>query len=411
MRLASSLCVFLALGTSAWADETWPQFRGPKGDGHSDATGIPLTWSETKNVAWKTEIPGEGWSSPVVAGNQIWMTTATVEGRSLRAIMVDRTTGRVVHNVEIFRRDMPIEKHATNSFASPTPILDGQRVYLHFGTMGTACLDTRTAEVVWQNQELQWDHQVGPGASPTLFENLLLLNCDGTDVQFAAALDKRTGQVVWKTDRSGVIDKPKDQKKSFVTPLVIQVEGRDVAIMTGAEWVYAYEPRTGQELWNVKHPGFSVAPRSVYGHGLLYVCTGYMLPELYAIRPVGTGALPVENVVWKTDKSVPSKPSPLLIGDELYIISDSGIVTCFDGKTGKQHWRQRLGGNFSASPIYVEGRIYCQDEAGRTVVFAPGKKYEQLAENPLDGRFMASPAVAGKELYLRTDKHLYRIEE
>jgi len=401
----------LAISASVWADETWPQFRGPKGDGHSDATDIPLTWSETKNVAWKTEIPGEGWSSPVVAGNQIWMTTATDEGRSLRAIMVDRTTGRVVHNLEIFHRDTPIEKHATNSFASPTPILDGQRVYLHFGTMGTACLDTRTAEVVWQNQELQWDHQVGPGASPTLFENLLLLSCDGTDVQFAAALDKRTGEVVWKTDRSGVIDKAKDQKKSFVTPLVIQVEGRDVAIMTGAEWVYAYDPRTGQELWNVKHPGFSTAPRSVYGHGLLYVCTGYMLPELYAIRPVGTGALPVENVVWKTDKSVPSKPSPLLIGDELYIISDSGIVTCFDAKTGKQHWRQRLGGNFSASPIYVEGRIYCQDEAGRTVVFAPGKKYEQLAENPLDGRFMASPAVAGKELYLRTDKHLYRIEE
>jgi outer membrane protein assembly factor BamB len=411
MRLVSSLCVFLAIGSSVFADETWPQVRGPRGDGHSDATGIPLTWSETKNVAWKTEIPGEGWSSPVVAGNQIWMTTATDEGRSLRAVMVDRTTGRVVHNVEIFHRDTPIEKHATNSFASPTPILDGQRVYVHFGTMGTACLDTRTAEVVWQNEELHWDHQVGPGASPTLFENLLLLNCDGTDVQFAAALDKRTGQVVWKTDRSGVIDKPKDQKKSFVTPLVIQVEGRDVAIMTGAEWVYAYDPRTGQELWNVKHPGFSVAPRSVYGHGLLFVCTGYMLPELYAIRPVGTGALPVENVVWKTDKSVPSKPSPLLIGDELYIISDSGIVTCFDAKTGKQHWRQRLGGNFSASPIYVEGRIYCQDEAGRTVVFAPGKKYEQLAENQLDGRFMASPAVAGKELYLRTDKHLYRIEE
>ncbi len=346
----SSRCVLLVLlftcAASARANEDWPQFRGPDGQGHSDSTGVPLTWSESEHVAWKCEIPGEGWSSPVILGPRIWMTTATENGCSLRAICVDRPSGRLVHNVEIFHRDKPIEKHPTNSYASPTPILEGERVYVHFGTMGTACLDARDATVVWQSQELRWDHQVGPGSSPELFENLLLFNCDGTDVQFAAALDKKTGALVWKTNRSGVIDKAPDQKKAFVTPLVINDGQRELAIMVGAEWVYAYDPRTGREIWNVKHPGFSVAPRPVFADGLLFVCTGYMLPELLAIRPQGTGDITATGVAWKTDKSAPTKPSPLVIGNELFLVSEAGVATCLDAATGKQHWRQRLGGTF-----------------------------------------------------------------
>ncbi len=372
---------------------------------------MPLSWSETEHVAWKTAIPGEGWSSPVIQGNAVWMTTATENGCSLRAICVDGQTGRIVHDVEVFHRDAPIEKHATNSYASPTPILDGDRVYVHFGTMGTACLDSATAEIIWQTHALQWEHEVGPGSSPALFEGLLLFNCDGTDVQFGAALDKNTGTVAWKTERSGVIDKPSDRKKAFVTPLVIHDGQRELAIMTAAEWVYAYDPRSGREIWHVKHPGFSVAPRPVFGHGLVYVCTGYMLPELFAIRPEGTGDVTASNVAWKTDKGVPAKPSPLLLGDELYMLSDGGLVMCLDAKTGKTHYRQRVGGNFSASPIAVDGRIYCCGEDGKTIVFAPGKKYHELAVNRLKGRFMASPAVAGQALYLRTDTHLYRIEQ
>jgi outer membrane protein assembly factor BamB len=410
MPVRVAFLVLLTCYAVAHAGDDWPQFRGPTGQGHSDSTGVPLSWSESEHVAWKTEIPGQGWSSPVVLGDQVWMTTATDEGRSLRGICVDRETGRLVHDVEVFHHDKPVEKHATNSYASPTPILEGDRVYLHFGTMGTACLDRQSAEVVWQSQELQLNHQVGPGASPTLFEDLLLVSCDGIDVQYGAALDKRSGDLVWKTPRSGVINKAEDQKKSFVTPLVIHDGRRELVIMTAAEWVYAYDPRTGQEIWNVKHPGFSVAPRPVFGHGLLFVCTGYMLPELFAIRPDGTGDI-TANVAWKTNKSVPAKPSPLLVGDELYLISDSGVAICYDARTGKQHWRQRLGGDFSASPIAVDGRIYACAEDGRTFVIQPGKQYTELAINCLPGSFMASPAVSGSALFLRTDTHLYRIEQ
>lgn len=407
IALGLSLCACSAL---AMAGEDWPQFRGPTGQGHSDSVGVPLTWSESEHVAWKTEIPGQGWSSPVLLGKQIWFTTATDGGLSLRAVCVDRDSGGLVHNLEVFRRDEPLEIHATNSHASPTPILEGNRVFVHFGTMGTACLDARSGEVLWRNEELHWDHQVGPGSSPALYQNLLLLNCDGTDTQFAAALDKRTGAVVWKTSRSGVIDKAPDQKKAFVTPLVIQTGGRDVAIMTGAEWVYAYEPLTGVELWNVKHPGFSTTPRPVFGNGLLYISSGYMMPELLAIRPEGRGDITAKAIAWRTDKSVPTKPSPLLVGDELYMISEVGILSCLDAATGKLHYRKRIGANFSASPIFVDGRIYMCDENGKTTVFKPGKQYEELAANQLPGRFMASPAVAGKSLFLRTDTHLYRID-
>jgi outer membrane protein assembly factor BamB len=406
----ATLLTWLCCGGIALAGENWPQFRGPDGQGHADSTGLPLRWSESQSVAWKTEIPGQGWSSPVVMDRRVWMTTATDEGRSLRAVCVDFESGRLLHDVEVFRRDKPIEKHATNSYASPTPVLETGRVYVHFGAMGTACLDAETAQVIWQNHDLVVDHQVGPGSSPALFEDLLLFCCDGTDVQYAAALDKKTGQLAWKTNRSGVIDKAPDQKKAFVTPLVIRADGRDLAIMVGAEWVYAYDPRSGQEIWTVKHPGFSVAPRPVFDHGLVIVSTGFMLPELFAIRPRGTGDLTASGLAWKTDKSVPTKPSPLVVGDELYLISDVGVLTCLDVRSGKQYYRHRLAGNFSASPIAADGRIYCCDEDGRTVVFAPGREYRELAANKLTGRFMASPAVVGNSLVLRTDTHLYRID-
>ncbi|MBI3839110.1 MAG: PQQ-binding-like beta-propeller repeat protein [Planctomycetia bacterium] len=412
MPFRSALLVLLTCAATARGGDDWPQFRGPDGQGHSDSTGVPLAWSETEHVRWKTEIPGEGWSSPVVQRNQVWMTTATKNGCSLRAICANRATGRIVHDVEVFKRNNPIEKHATNSYASPTPIIDGDRLYVSFGTMGTACLDAHTGAIVWQTQVLELDHEVGPGSSPAIFGNLLLFNCDGTDVQYGAALDKSSGALVWKTPRSGVITKPKDRKKAFSTPLVIQSTGRDLVIMTAAEWVYAYDPRSGDEIWNVKHPGFSIAPRPVFGHGLVFVSSGYILPEFLAIRPDGAGDITATNVVWRTDKGVPAKPSPLLVGDELYLLSDGGVISCLDAKTGKQHWRQRLGGgNFSASPIEVEGRIYCCGEDGRTIVFAAGQKFKELARNQLTGRFMASPAVAGRALYLRTDTHLYRIEE
>jgi len=399
------------LAVSARAEQDWPQFRGPDGQGHSDSVGLPLTWSETENVAWKTAIPGQGWSSPVILDDQIWMTTALDSGHSLHAVAVDRKTGAIVHDVEVFTVDEPPKIHATNSYASPTPVVERGRVYVHFGTMGAACLDTATGSILWTNHDFTLDHEVGPGSSPTLYADLLLFTCDGCDFRYVAALDKNSGKLAWKTPRSGVIDKPGMNKKAFATPLVIRAGGRDLAIMPGAEWVQAYDPLSGEEIWNVKYPGFSNVPRPVYGHGLVYVCTGFGVPEMWAIRPEGHGDITASNVVWKATKEMPAKPSPILVGDEIYTVNDKGIATCLDAATGAKRWIKRFGGSFSASPIFADGRIYFCSEDGKTLVLAPGRNFEQLAANQLDGRFMASPAVSGKALFLRTDTHLYRIEK
>ena len=389
---------------------SWPQFRGPDGQGHSDSTGLPLIWSETNHVRWTTPIPGTGWSSPVILGQQIWMTTATESGTSLRAVCVDRESGRLVHDVVVFHVAAPGFKHALNSYASPSPILEDGRVYVHFGTFGTACLATSDAKVLWRNQELKLDHENGPGSSPALFEQLLIFPCDGTNVQYVAALDKTTGKLAWKTPRSGIINKTPDQKKAYSTPLVIQVNGQDQVICPAAEYLYAYEPRTGRELWTAHYPGFSNVPRPIFGHGLLYVCTGFGKPELWAVRADGHGDVSNSHVVWKAAKQVPAKPSPLLVGARIFLISDGGIATCLDALTGREIWQERIGGEYSASPVFADGRIYFCSHDGVTTVIEPGDSLKVLAKNSLADGFMASPAIAGNAFFLRTKTRLYRIE-
>lgn len=395
---------------SLFASDDWPQFRGPNGDGHSDAVGLPLTWSETENVKWKVAIPGEGWSSPVILGNQVWMTTALDGGKSLRAVCVSRTAGTVLHDVEVFQIDKAEKIHATNSYASPTPIVEPGRVFVHFGTYGTACLNTDTGKLLWKNNDLKIDHEVGPGSSPAVFGKLLLVTCDGIDARFVAALNKQTGELVWKKDRPGLLNDQTSINKAFSTPLVIEARGRTQAVSPSAQQVVAYDPLTGSEQWRVKYPGFSNVPRPVFGNGLVFVCTGYMKPELWAIRPDGQGDVTETHVAWKVKKQVPTKPSPLLIGNRLFMVSDGGTGTCLDAATGKEIWAERLSGTYSASPVYAEGRMYIFGENGKTLVIRPGDKFELLATNELNGKFMASPAIAGKAFFVRTTTHLYRIE-
>lgn len=396
----------MAPGPAAKLD-SWPQFRGPDGQGHGDARNLPVIWNESQNIAWKAAIPGKGWSSPVIAGDRIWLTTATKEGHSLRVVCVDRNSGRLLYDRDVLSIATPPKLHETNSFASPTPVLDGERLYVHFGTMGTACLDSRTGDVRWKNTDLTISNDVGPGSSPVLHGNRLLLSYDGLDVQYVLALNAGTGKIAWKTDRS----RPRSQLKAFVTPLVISVDGADQAIMPGPGWVIAYEPGTGQELWSVHAPGYSVVPSPVSGKGLLYIVTGFMNSELWAIHPSGArGNVTERAVVWKFAKSVPTRSSPLLVGDLLFFVSDAGILTCLNAESGTLLWRNRLGGNFSASPTYADGKIYLCSEEGKTFVIAADRTYRALAVNILPGRFMASPAMLGRALYLRTDTHLYRVE-
>lgn len=392
------LLLFLALFLPG---SDWPQFRGPTGQGHSDERGLPLNWSETTNVVWKVAIQGRGWSSPVVQGNRVWLTTATEDGKSLRVIAIDRNKGTVLLNLEVFRLDSGKLTNAKNSFASPTPIVDGDRVYVHFGAFGTACIST-SGEIVWKTR-LKYDNgQHGPGGSPVLYQDLLIVSCDGNDVQFVIALDKLTGKIRWKKLREGY--------QAYTTPLIVSLPEGDEVISPGAFRAVAYEPRSGKELWQVRYgEGFSNVPTPVYGDGLVFICTGFQEPSLLAVRLGGRGDVTKSRVVWKLDRGVPLTPSPLLIGNELYLVSDNGIATCLDAKTGREYWRARLGGNFSASPIYADGRIYFLNEEGESQVVSPGQQFKLLATNQLDGRTLASMAVAGGSIFIRSETHLYRI--
>ena len=399
------------MGSIARGEENWPQFRGPDGQGHAPPARVPVALNESSDVTWKVPIPGQGWSSPVIFGRQIWMTTALDAGKSLRAVCVDLHSGKLLQNVEVFRVEHPESINAKNSYASPTPVIEAGRVYVHFGTNGTACLDTASGSILWTNRNLKLDHKEGPGSSPVLYEGLFIVPCDGMDVQYIVALDKHSGKIAWKTDRSGKLHDNPDYRKAYSTPLMIRVDNRDVLVSTAAHQVLGYDPRTGEELWKVRYDGFSNVSRPVTAFGLVCVVTDFGRPQMLAFRPEGRGDLTDTKVVWKAPKQVCAASSPLVVGDGIYMVTNRGVATCLDAKTGKIRWTERLGGNYSASPLEVNGRIYIFSEEGKVYTLEPANEYKLLASGELNGRLMASPAVADGAIFVRSDTHLYRIEE
>jgi len=420
----SIVCLLFLAQMPVWAD--WPQFRGPWGTGHvsppGDAKkiGIPLHWSETENIKWKTAIPHRGWSTPVVMEGKIWLTTATPKGNDFFVICVDAETGRILLDKKLFHSDDPEPLgNDINCYASPSPAIEPGRVYIHFGSYGTACLDTADGEIIWQRTNLPCRHYRGPGSSLILFNDLLILTMDGVDVQYMAALDKKTGQTVWKTDRTADWNdldsdgKPKtegDMRKAYATPLIVDIDGKPQMLTAAAKAAYSYDPATGEELWKIHHTAYSGASSPLFGHGFAYFNTGFPRPELWAVRVGGKGNVTDTNVAWKRRQAVPQIPSSLLIGDMIFMVSDTGAITCLDAVTGAEIWKEHVKGRFAASPLYADGRIYCFTKEGKTIVLKAGRKFELLATNTLDSGFMASPAVAGKALLLRTKTHLYRIE-
>ncbi len=324
-------------------------------------------------------------------------------GASLRALAFDVDTGAELVNVEVFRLRSARLLNPKNSHASPTPIVDGDRVYVHFGAEGTAAIDAKSGAVLWKAR-FPYASQHGAGGSPTLYNDLLIFSGDGHYEAFVIALDKHTGKVRWKTERR----KPFDQ--AYTTPLVIRVGDRDQLISVGAYRAAAYDPLTGKEIWFARYDdGFSNVPRPVFGHGLVYIATGFQQPTLIAVRPDGTGDVTASHIAWSMTRGAPFTPSPLLVGDELYVINDLGVLTCVDAKTGKVLWQQRIGGNHSASPIFADGRIYFLSEEGVATVIAPSKTFEKLAVNELDGAMLASMAVSRGSIFIRSHTHLYRI--
>jgi outer membrane protein assembly factor BamB len=394
--------IALAIATTVGRAQDWPQFRGPTGQGVSTATGLPLEWSESKNILWKTPVPGSGWSSPVIADGRVWLTTFVKKAASLRALAFDVETGKALVDVEVFKLKSADRINPKNSRASPTPVVDGDRVYVHFGGEGTAAL-TMAGQIVWKTQ-FYYASEHGGGGSPIVFGDLLVLSCDGPDAAFLVALDKATGKQRWKSWKH----RPWDQ--AYSTPLAIRAGDRDQIVSVGAYHAAAYDPQTGKEIWGVNYPdGFSNVPRPVYGDGMVYLTTGYEHPSLLAVRVDGTGDVTRTHVAWNLARSALLTPSPLLAGDALYVVNDGGIAMCLNAKTGAPVWVQRLPGGYSASPLLADGRVYFLNEEGVATVIAPGPEFHVLATNRLDGATLASMAVSAGSFFVRSDTHLYRI--
>ncbi|HIM28276.1 MAG TPA: quinonprotein alcohol dehydrogenase [Planctomycetes bacterium] len=432
MAKATLTCILLAaIQSAAFGEVHWNQFRGPDGNGNSTAKNLPVEFDETKNVRWKTAIHDQGWSSPVVWGDQIWLTSGRKDGTELFAICVDLESGRVVHDVKVLDVADPRMEYSQNPHACSTPFIEQGRLYVHYGSYGTACIDTGSGKIIWKRQDLRCNHRVGPASSPIVSDNTLFLQFDGVDVQYVAALNKNTGDTIWTKDREVNTDfasklreqgltrsaiegalakKPGDNRKSYATPTLIEYDGKQQLISPGAEVLFSYDPRTGNELWRVEYTGWAwnVACRPILANGLVYATSG-LGNGLFGVRPNGNRNVTTTHVAWSSRRGVPNMSSPIIVDDLLFMVADSGgIVTCLNAFDGKQIWRKRLNGDHWASPVYVNGKIYFSSKQGEVVVLTASKNEpDMLARNQLNAEFIASPAVANDSLVMRSTTHLY----
>lgn len=410
----------LVIPAQVLADKAWPDYRGPRHDGSANHASLPTSWSETKNIAWKTAVHGRGWSSPVATDGQVWLTTATPDGKDLYVLCVDAVSGKILLDHKLFHVPKPQFAHAFNSYASPSPLIDGNHIFITFGSPGTACLDRKTHKTLWQRTDLVCDHFRGAGSSPLVYKNLLILTMDGADFQYLIALDKQTGKTVWRTNRStdfgdldpntGLPKRGGDFRKSYATPVLAEVDGQDQLLSPGAKAVFAYDPLTGKEIWTVRYGNHSSASRTLVSQGMAFVNTGYPKAELLGIRLGGKGDVTETHVAWRLRKGAPNKPSPVLHEGFLYAVTDGGVASCMHPQTGKILWQARIGGEYSASLLLSKGNIYCFNQEGACTIFkASQKEYSLVSKSNLSGGFMSSPAVINSCIILRTKTHLYRI--
>ncbi len=429
------LLSLVVLSGSVSAEEGfWNQFRGPHEDGTSEATGLPVTFGEdSPEIAWKTAVTGRAWSSPVIWGNQVWVTNAPQiqnppgatnqksfsEGTPplkqpirLSAVCLDLETGRILHDITVFEVYKPQYTHPTNGYASPTPWIEEGRIYVHFGVYGTACLDTRTGKKLWENTELECHHWRGPGASPVVHGDLIYLCFDGYDKQFVSALNRNTGKVEWTRNRDVDYGTDNgDRKKAYCTPRIVRTGGRDLLVSPFAMATIAYDALSGDPVWTVRHGGMNASARPLVGHGLVYICAGSADKSLIAVRPDGRGDVTDTHIEWSLGRMTPKRPSQLLIGREYYMIQDEGVFSCVDALSGEIVWTKRVPGMYWASPVYADGHIYCSSQDGGIAVIKASRDFELVAENKLDAGITASPAIAGNSLIVRTKSHIYRIRK
>ena len=412
----SFIFAFLSVFISA---KEWTKFRGPTGDGHVTVKSIPLKWSDTENVKWKVSVPGKGWSSPVISKGKIYLTSAVAEGdnqdaadvhRELRVICYDSSDGKELWNTKVFEQK-PLKRpiHSKNSHASPTSIIEDGKVYVHFGHMGSACLDSK-GKILWKNNELKYDPLHGNGGTPIIVDNLFFYSADALTNPFVVALDKNTGKVLWKKQRS---ETDQSRKFSFSTPTLIRMGGRSQIISPASGAVFSYDSKTGEELWSVDYGGWSVIPKPGVYKNMIYVGTGYERAHILGIRvdEKSKGNVTESHVEWEITKRAPNTPSFMVVDDLLYFISDGGIATCVEPLTGEIIWQERTAGPISASPVYFNGMIYFLDEQGKTTVIKAGRKFEIIAENKIKERTLASFGISEGAIYIRSEKSLFRIGE
>ena len=412
----SFVLAFLSVLTSA---QDWTKFRGPTGDGHVTVKSIPLKWSDTENVKWKVSVPGKGWSSPVISKGKIYLTSAVAEGdnqdaadvsRELSVICYDSSNGKEIWGTKVFDQK-PLKRpiHHKNSHASPTPIIEGGKVYVHFGHMGSACLDLK-GKILWKNNELKYDPIHGNGGTPIIVDNLFFYSADASTNPFVVALDKNTGEVLWKKLRS---ETAQSRKFSFSTPTLISMGGSSQIISPASGAVFSYDSKTGEELWSVDYGGWSVIPKPGVYKNMIYVGTGYERAHILGIRvdEKSKGNVTESHVEWEITKRAPNTPSFMVVDDLLYFISDGGIATCVEPLTGEIIWQERTAGPISASPVHFNGMIYFLDEQGKTTVIKAGRKFEIIAENKIKERTLASFGISEGAIYIRSEKSLFRIGE
>jgi outer membrane protein assembly factor BamB len=398
---------------------SWTHFRGNDLNGISTETGIPTIWNDSTNVAWKTAMDGKGWSSPVVYRQQVWLTSATDGGKEQRALCVDFTTGEILHNRILFHPDTLYRKHSINTYATPTSAIEKGFVYVHFGRYGTACLDTQTGETIWERTDMQCEHIQGPGSSLLIYKDKLIVHIEGSDIQYIAALDKRTGETIWRTDRPKELYDTLEPigKKAYITPIIMNVNGRDLMISNGSAACIAYDPETGNEVWRIIHGEDSTIAMPTEGGGNVYFYVGFetdntgeKIAQLLAVNPNGKGDIEETHVLWRLNTPPLQLLTPMVVDGRVYTVDSKGMMLCLDASSGETVWSKQMKGKFHSSPLFVDGNIYFSSTKGITHVIKAGREMDFISENSLDGEIWATPAVTGGAIIMRTSKYLYKIK-
>jgi outer membrane protein assembly factor BamB len=410
--------LLFGLQNAGGQDENWTHFRGSKLNGIAANEKIPLKWDDS-TIKWKTTIHDKGYSSPVVYGNQVWVTTATADGKELYAVCLDYETGKIIYDIRVFTPEEVEGKHSLNTYASPTPCIEKNFVYVTYGSLGTACINTSDGSIVWKRNDFKCRHVQGPASSPVLYKNLLILHFEGTDVRYIVALDKSNGNIIWKTDRPAepYLPLPEIGRKAYITPIIINVKGRDMLISNGSAVCIAYDPDNGKEIWRVVDGAESTIAMPITEKGILYWYTGFTessngkFTELIAVNPDGAGDITATNIIWKKKEELSRNQclTPVIKDGLIYTVNTRNSMMCIDAATGKEVWSTHVTSNYDASPLYIDGNVWFFSVKGEVLTLKAGRKYDVVAKNQMDSGIWATPAVLRNSVILRTQNYICRI--